>query len=187
MDLPTTSDSERVLGLTIAVPEPWAEQVRRVRLEAGDPLAGTVPPHITLLPPTAVPRARIEEVIEHVGRVARGTSPFEVRATGSRTFRPVSPVAYLALATGAAQVDALQRELRRAEGPLAGPLRFPFHAHVTLAHLDDDKALDAAQAAGRAIDAVFTVERIHLHLLEGEVWQPLAAPSLGALEGASLC
>lgn len=180
MDVPTPAPSECVLGVTIALPEPWAARVRRVRVEAGDPLAQTVPPHVTLLPPTVVAKAALGEINAHVERVVRRAEPFVLRACGARTFRPVSPVAYLEVVAGSEQVDALQRSLRSHDGPLAGELRFPFHPHVTLAHLPDDAALDAATSAGAHIDAAFIVERIQVHLLQPDcTWQLLSSPELG--------
>lgn len=181
MEVPTPTASHCVLGLTIALPEPWADRVRRVRREVGDPLAEAVAPHITLLPPTLVPRDGLREITAHVEQVVRRTEPFELRAAGARTFRPVSPVVYLDVVTGAERVDALQRSLRHRDGPLAGDLRFPFHAHITLAHVADDAVLDAAASAGSTIDATFVVEQVHIHLLQPDsTWRLLGAPVLGS-------
>ena len=179
MDVPVPAPSQCVVGLTIPLPEPWATQVRLVRAGVGDPLARVVPPHVTLLPPTAVEREGMPAIAEHVERVAAATAPFVLRARGVGTFRPVSPVVYVVLTAGAPQCDALQRVLRVRGGPLATVLRFPFHPHITLAHEVDDAALDMAAREGADIDASFVVERIRLHrLAEDGTWQLLAAPAL---------
>ena len=54
MDIPAPGAHQCVIGVAIALPSHYAAQVRAVREAAGDPLAEVVPPHITLLPPTAV-------------------------------------------------------------------------------------------------------------------------------------
>ena len=179
MDLPVPAPSQCVVGLTIPLPEPWAAQVRIVRAGAGDPLAHVIAPHVTLLPPTVVERGDVPAIAAHVERVARRTAPFVLRARGVGTFRPVSPVVYVALQDGGPQCDVLQQMLRRQGGPLATALRFPFHPHITLAHEVSDDSLDAAARAGADIDARFVVERISLHrLAEDGSWQTLIAPAL---------
>ena len=179
MDLPVPAPSQCVVGLTIPLPEPWAAQVRIVRAGAGDPLAHVIAPHVTLLPPTVVERGDVPAIAAHVERVAARTAPFVLRACGVGTFRPVSPVVYVALQDGGPQCDVLQQMLRRQGGPLATALRFPFHPHITLAHEVSDDSLDAAARAGADIDARFVVERISLHrLAEDGSWQTLIAPAL---------
>lgn len=179
MDLPVPAPSQCVVGLTIPLPEPWAAQVRIVRAGAGDPLAHVIAPHVTLLPPTVVERGDVPAIAAHVERVAGRTAPFVLRARGVGTFRPVSPVVYVALQDGGPQCDVLQQMLRRQGGPLATALRFPFHPHITLAHEVSDDSLDAAARAGADIDARFVVERISLHrLAEDGSWQTLTAPAL---------
>ena len=54
MQIPAPDAHQCVIGVAIALPSHYAAQVRAVREAAGDPLAEVVPPHITLLPPTAV-------------------------------------------------------------------------------------------------------------------------------------
>jgi len=134
MQIPAPDAHQCVIGVAIALPSHYAAQVRAVREAAGDPLAEVVPPHITLLPPTVVDVDSLEEVMRHLRDVAAGTSPFEVRLDEVGTFRPVSPVVYLGLRSGAEECDRLQVRVRDRRGPLARPLSFPFHPHVTLAH-----------------------------------------------------
>lgn len=179
MDLPAPAPSQCVMGMTIELPEPWASQVRIVRSASGDPLASSVPPHVTLLPPTVVERDDVPVIVDHVERVVAGTRPFVVRAHGVGTFRPVSPVVYLALAAGADRCDSLQRDLRGPEGSLFAALRFPFHPHVTLAQDVADDALDGAARDGALIDANFVVEQICLHRLADDgTWERVSAPVL---------
>ena len=92
MQIPAPDAHQCVIGVAIALPSHYAAQVRAVREAAGDPLAEVVPPHITLLPPTAVDVDSLDEVMRHLRNVAAGTSPFEVRLDEVGTFRPVSPV-----------------------------------------------------------------------------------------------
>ena len=89
MQIPAPDAHQCVIGVAIALPSHYAAQVRAVREAAGDPLAEVVPPHITLLPPTAVDVDSLDEVMRHLRDVAAGTSPFEVRLDEVGTFRPV--------------------------------------------------------------------------------------------------
>lgn len=180
MDVPAPTPTQCVLGVTIVLPEPWAARVRGVRLAVGDPHGNAIPPHVTLLPPTAVEKTDLDAVAAHVVRVAARSVPFTLRVAGVGTFRPVSPVVFLGVAEGGPAIDALQQDLRAADGPLNRDLRFPFHPHITLAHEVDDAALDQAAHAGRDIAATFVVDRIHLQRLAPDgSWAALASPALG--------
>lgn len=179
MDVPHADDAHAVLGVTIAVPDPWASQIRQVRSAAGDPLARTIVPHITLVPPVLVANDDVAALLGHVRSVARRGAPFVVEVAGAQTFRPVSPVVYLEVTRGAQALGDLHDDLRRAGGPLAGPLRFPFHPHVTLAHDVDDDALNQAASAGDAIRGTFLAQRISVHRLADDgSWVQLDAPEL---------
>ena len=101
MQIPAPDAHQCVIGVAIALPSHYAAQVRAVREAAGDPLAEVVPPHITLLPPTAVDVDALDEIMQHLRDVAAGTTPFKVRLDEVGTFRPVSPVVYLGLRSGA--------------------------------------------------------------------------------------
>ena len=136
MQIPAPDAHQCVIGVAIALPSHHAAQVRAVREAAGDPLAAVVPPHITLLPPTAV----------DVG-----------------TFRPVSPVVYLGLRSGAEECNLLQMRVRDRRGPLARSLSFPFHPHVTLAHEVCEDGLDTAARKGADLTMDFTVTKLHLY------------------------
>ena len=159
MDIPAPDAHQCVIGVAIALPDSDAARVRQVRAAAGDPLAHVIPPHITILPPTAVDVGSLEQVSQHLRRVARRTSPFRIRLDEVGTFRPVSPVVYLDLSRGAPECDRLQGRVRDEAGPLARPLSFPFHPHVTLAHEIADDHLDVAAAAGAELDVDFTAPR----------------------------
>ena len=172
MQIPAPDAHQCVIGVAIALPSHYAAQVRAVREAAGDPMADVVPPHITLLPPTAVDVDSLDEVMRHLRNVAAGTQPFDVRLDQVGTFRPVSPVVYLDLSRGAPECDRLQGRVRDEAGPLARPLSFPFHPHVTLAHEIADDHLDVAAAAGAELDVDFTAARLHLYRLRPEgVWE----------------
>ena len=163
MQIPAPDAHQCVIGVAIALPSHYAAQVRAVREAAGDPLAEVVPPHITLLPPTAVDVDFLDEVMRHLRDVAAGTSPFEVRLDEVGTFRPVSPVVYLGLRSGAEECDRLQARVRDRRGPLARSLSFPFHPHVTLAHDIAEDGLDTAARKGADLAMDFTVTELHLY------------------------
>jgi len=75
MQIPAPDAHQCVIGVAIALPSHYAAQVRAVREAAGDPLAVVVPPHITLLPPTAIDVDSLDEVKRHPRNVAAGTRP----------------------------------------------------------------------------------------------------------------
>ena len=163
MQIPAPGAHQCVIGVAIALPSHYAAQVREVREAAGDPLAEVVPPHITLLPPTAVDVDSLDEVMRHLRNVAAGTTPFDVHLDEVGTFRPVSPVVYLGLRSGAEECDRLQGRVRDRRGPLARSLSFPFHPHVTLAHEVADDGLDTAARKGAELTMDFTVTKLHLY------------------------
>ena len=101
--------------------------------------------------------------MRHLRNVAAGTQPFDVRLDEVGTFRPVSPVVYLSLRSGAKECDSLQARVRDRRGPLARSLSFPFHPHVTLAHEVADEGLDVAARQGAGLVMDFTVTKLHLY------------------------
>lgn len=158
------------LGVLVDIPEPWAAVLATTRAELGDPAAYSIPPHVTLLPPTTVDARGLARVEAHLARVAKGHRPFIMRLQGTGTFQPVTRVVFVALSSGAEQCAALERDIRT--GPLAQELRFEYYPHVTVAHDVDDAALARAQVKLRDFEAQFTVTEFSLHQLAADgVWR----------------
>ncbi len=145
----------------MAIPEPFGAQLQEVRGHLGDPLATSVPAHITLIPPTVVAPDEVPGVERHLARIGREHPPFDVVLAGTGTFRPISPVVFVRLERGADRCAALEADVR--SGVLAQPLRFPYHPHVTIAHDLDEPALDHAEAVMADFRAPFPVDRFWLY------------------------
>jgi 2'-5' RNA ligase len=145
----------RDIGVAIGIPEPFSTELQTWRERLGDPNASRIPPHVTLLAPTALRNADLGRVEQHLQAIALGESPFRIHLRSSGTFRPVSPVVFVNLVEGISQCELLQERVRT--GPLNRPLRFPYHPHVTVAHDLDDDSLDRAFDSLADFDAVFDV------------------------------
>lgn len=166
-----------VIGVAVAVPEPWATQLQDYRAAIGDPTADGVPSHITLVPPIEldVDLAALEQ---HLEAAAAQVEAFEVHLRGTATFRPVSPVVFVALAEGISQCEQLADVVR--EGPLALELDFPYHPHVTVAHHLPDDVLDRAFDDLAAFECRFEVTHFHLYVHHGDAgWVPTRSFALG--------
>lgn len=149
------------IGVAIPVPEPWATQVRAARLATGDPQAGIIPPHVTLLPPTRVPARTLRRIRDHLV-IAVGRHPsFALTLHGTGTFRPVSPVVFLQVIQGADDCDQLQQLVN--QGILRRSLQFDYHPHVTLGHGVADERLDEVSATMAGFSASFRVDRFGLY------------------------
>jgi 2'-5' RNA ligase len=159
------------LGVAISVPQPWRDELSAWRERVGDPEGARVPPHVTLLPPTQVLAARMAEIDEHLAATADVCAPFEMHLSGTGTFRPVSDVVFVVVATGIAQCEQLERRVR--SGPLERETRFPYHPHVTVAHDIPAAGLDAAYEGLAGFDARFPVtEFTAFEQAAGGVWVP---------------
>lgn len=168
----------------MALPEPWATQLQDHRVAVGDTTANQIPTHITMIPPTVVPDAGLTQVHEHLTRAALRHEPFTVLLRGTGTFRPVSPVVFVAVAAGISACELLAAELRT--GPLSQELGFPFHPHVTVAHHLDDAALDRAFEDLAGFTCSFLVDRFVLYVHEESTgWRPTREFPLGLVELAA--
>ncbi|MFC1417063.1 2'-5' RNA ligase family protein [Streptacidiphilus cavernicola] len=176
-------DDPIVIGVSVAVPEPYAGAIQDARAGYGDPLARTIPTHVTLLPPTEVGREALPGIERHLAAAAAELRPFRVLLHGSGTFRPVSPVVFLRLEAGARECRAAEAAVR--SGPLARELAFPYHPHVTVAHAVAESELDRAYGELRRYRAEFTVPGFSLYRFGSDgVWRPLRAFPFGAVPGA---
>jgi 2'-5' RNA ligase len=165
-----SSQVGRTIGVAISIPPPYGEQLRAARASFGDPLASSVPTHVTLLPPTVVDVAEAADVDEHLRKVAEAARPFRIHLRGTATFRPVSPVVFIPLVQGIGECEALEQSVR--SGPLARDLQFYYHPHVTVAHHLSDHALDRASQELADFECRFTVEGFHLYEHgDDEVWR----------------
>lgn len=159
------------VGVAVAVPEPYASELRHQRAAFGDARAGSVPTHITLHPPTTLQVEALREVREHCALVAGKHPPFGVRLRGTGTFRPVSPVVFIAVAQGISECELLAQDVR--SGPLAQEAAFPYHPHVTVAHDVGADQLDCAFDTLADYACSFTVDTFTLYVhdtLAG--WRP---------------
>lgn len=163
--------TRREFGVAIGLPEPIHSELVGWRERLGDPNAADIPPHITLLPPTALHDDALAEIEEHLREVAAGEEPFDVHLRGSSTFRPVSPVVFVPLAMGISGCERVEAKVR--SGPLARQLNFPYHPHVTVAHDVGEELLDEAFRALSSYDASFCVWGFTL-FEQGpdKVWRP---------------
>jgi 2'-5' RNA ligase len=146
-----------VLGIVVAVPEPWAQLLTDWRVKVGDPQAGLVPPHVTLLPPTEVEALDRPAISRHLETVAAAHPPFEMHLAGTGTFTPVSDVVFVAVARGIGNCELMATDIRR--GPLARTLNFPYHPHVTVAHDVPGEMLELVYGGLADVSATFLVDR----------------------------
>jgi 2'-5' RNA ligase len=159
------------IGVSLAVPEPWGSRLQEFRVANGDGQGATIPTHITLVPPVEVGPEQLDDVERHLTAVAAACPPYRVHLRGSGTFRPVSPVVFVNLVEGISWTEHLAKDCRR--GPLALDLDFPFHPHVTVAHVADEVVLDRAFAELTGFDCAFTVEAFHLYVHDPDLgWKP---------------
>lgn len=171
------------IGVAIPIPEPFGEELQDCRRAFGDPLADAIPSHITLLPPADLTAADLAAVEDHLTAVAAAGEQFRVQLRGTATFRPVSPVVFVALAQGISACEVLSKAVRT--GPLPGELSYPYHPHVTVAHHVPDGALDRAFAELADYEAGFDVGAFSLyeHGADG-VWRPRRSFALGSAHDA---
>jgi 2'-5' RNA ligase len=162
MSAPDGATTATTIGVSIALPEPSAGELEDYRRRIGDPTADGVPSHITLVPPTHIAPADLPGIADHLEAAAARHAPFRVHLRGTATFRPVSPVVFIALTEGISQCEQLADSVRR--GPLAVELDFPYHPHVTIAHHLDDAALDRAFEELADFDFAFEVGEFHLYV-----------------------
>ena len=167
------------LGVVIRIPQPHATVLTNWRHRIGDPLAAEIPPHVTLLPPTAVERDAFNDIDKHLQLAAANCTPFPMHLAGTGTFRPLSPVVFIQVAHGLADCEVLERAIR--SGPLERELEFPYHPHVTVAHHVPDEALDEAYDGLADFVARFPVGSFQLFELTREAgWTLYAEYDLGA-------
>ena len=105
--------------------------------------------------------------------------PFTVHLRGTGTFRPVSPVVFVALAEGISGTEQLASTLR--SGALDVPLAFPFHPHVTIAHHVSEAAMDRAEDQLAGFRLRFTVGAFQLYEQDDDgVWHQIETYPLSA-------
>lgn len=158
------------IGVAVAIPEPWGQQLQDYRESVGDRSATLIPTHITLVPPTELTDEELVSVEQHLAAVAGDRPAFQVHLRGTGTFRPVSPVVFVQLAEGIAHCEQLAAALRR--GPLDVTLSFPYHPHVTVAHDVEESCLDRAFTELASFECTFDVHEFHLYVHdEVEGWR----------------
>jgi 2'-5' RNA ligase len=163
--------TNRTIGVALAIPEPYGTQLQAHRESFGDPLATSIPTHITLLPPTPVAPRDMPVVEEHLRKVAESERAFEVHLRGTGTFYPVSPVVFVSVALGISECERVESAVR--SGPLDRDLHFPYHPHVTIAHDLPQDVLERAFDELAGFDVRFPVWGFSLYEHEADgVWRP---------------
>ncbi len=156
------------VGVILGFPPDIAAELQRWRASFGDPLAGVVPAHITLV--TTTPTSDWEATLDHVRDVARRQSPFMVTIAGTGSFRPVSPVVFIKVEEGFDDCVGLHQKLQ--QGPLQRELPFAFHPHVTIAHDVAPESLDEAETVLKNYRATFPVVSMGLYEHDADgIWQ----------------
>lgn len=163
-----TPDEGISIGVILGFPPEIAEELQRWRASFGDPMAATVPAHITLV--TTTMTQDWEATRSHVREVARQQAPFTVTIAGTGTFRPVSPVVFLNVEAGFGECVSLHRQLQ--SGPLEREIPFAYHPHVTVAHDVAPESLDEAETVLKDYRASFPVASMGLYEHDDNgIWQ----------------
>jgi 2'-5' RNA ligase len=172
MYIPEIGPGQTRIGVSIPVPGPWAGEISAARQSYGDVYAEMIPPHITIVGPTAVNITDIPAIIVQLDNACDQFPAFQITLAGTGSFRPISPVVYLEVNDGAVECSDLAA--RANQGLLAGVQRFPYHPHVTLAHEVPNQTLDRAERDFSDLQARFTVDALWLYRNgEDGVWRKL--------------
>jgi 2'-5' RNA ligase len=155
------------IGVVVAIPSPVREELDAAR-ERYEPAASDLPAHVTIIAPIDVDAEAMPAVEAHLDRVARASRPFRLTLRGTGTFRPVSPVVYVAVADGSAACERLESRVR--SGDMAVESRYPYHPHVTLAHDVPEPVLDRALADLSAFEASMDVDSVGLYEYRDGAW-----------------
>jgi 2'-5' RNA ligase len=175
---PASHPRRRVIGVAIPVPEPHGPLLQAKRAEFNDPLADSIPAHVTLLGPTELADGELADLVAHLERVGAQQSPFNMVLRGTGTFRPVSDVVFVQVARGISGCERLEQQIRA--GRWHRDLVFPYHPHVTVAHDVPDADLDRAFDDLAGYHAVFDVERFWLYEQSPEgAWSAVRHFALG--------
>jgi 2'-5' RNA ligase len=159
------------IGVAVAIPEPHASVLSEWRRRVGDPEAGKIPTHVTLLPPTEFALDQIDVVEKHLSWAAEQVAPFAMRLSGTGTFRPVSQVVFVQVSAGIAECEILERSIR--SDPIQRDVPFPYHPHVTVAHDLSDEALAEAFEGLRDFVAQFRIDRFVMFTQDADGrWHP---------------
>lgn len=169
------------LGVALLVPQPLATQIDGLRRALGDDAYGRIPPHVTLVPPVNVAERDLTTAFAAVRAAAEPTQPLELRLGPVSTFRPVNPVAYLAVTASDPHLAALVELRRRClAGPLDRPQDHEFVPHVTIASELGASRLDTVGETLADFRVEVTIDRVHVLAEQpGRVWVPIADMPLG--------
>ena len=160
------------IGVSIAIPAPHGDLLQAKRASFGDPLADSIPTHVTLLPPTEVAEEDMGAAVAHLEAVSEARHPFPMVLRGTGTFRPISPVVFVQVSGGLADCEVLEQAIRT--GPLQRRLDFYYHPQVTVAHHVPEPNLDRAFTELSDFEARFLVEAFHLYEHgDDSVWRPV--------------
>jgi 2'-5' RNA ligase len=162
-----TPGGGHTVGIAITIPAPFGAELDAAR-ERYAPGADGMAAHVTILAPIDVDADVMGAVDAHLASVAQTTRPFRLLLRGAGTFRPVSPVVFVAVADGIAACEQLERRVR--SGDLAVETRFPYHPHVTMAHDVSDSLLDQALDDLADYRADMVVDSLGLHENVGGRW-----------------
>jgi hypothetical protein len=140
------------------------------RERLGDPTPPGIPAARHAAAADLAARRRPRAGQEHLRQVAAAGRLFEVHLRGTGTFRPVSPVVFVALARGIGDCERLERRSAR---PARAHAQLPLPPARPVAHDLDEPALDEAYEALASYDARFTVWGFTL-FEQGpdQVWRP---------------
>jgi 2'-5' RNA ligase len=167
----------RTLGVAIEIPAPYGPELDAIRTRYA-PGAVEMPAHVTILAPFDVDPDVMPAVIAHMVQVAEEWRPFRLVLQGSGSFRPVSPVVFVAVADGISGCEALERRVR--SGDLGVESRFPYHPHVTIAHDVAADVLDQAFDDLSGYRAAMQIEAMSLHENVDGTWQLVQSFPFGA-------
>lgn len=148
------------IGVAVAIPSPHREVIDAAR-EQYEPAASDLPAHVTVLAPIDVDAEAMPAVEAHLALVAATTQPFRLTLRGTDTFRPISPVVFVAVTDGASACEELEQRVR--SGDMAVETRYPYHPHVTLAHDVPEPVLDRAFMELAGFEAAIDVSSVGLY------------------------
>lgn len=156
------------LGVAIVIASPAHQLLKAARAQY-EPTAGEMAPHVTILPPIDVDHDAMPAVMRHLDLVSTSTTPFTLELRGTGTFRPVSPVVFVVVNSGAAECTAIEARVR--SGDMAVETRYPYVPHVTVAHDVADDVLDRATLDLAEFSATMTVKSMGLYERRNAGWE----------------